>query len=258
MGTTNSTYQRNTVVNESIQKSYNNVQYNNELICKSSCVNINSDVYITIENSNVGNINFNQQCSSQVSCVQQYDIDTLNALQYSYKNFETYQYDKQTDSSFTFNLPTFIGFSYTKIQTNVSNYSYNSVYNTTNINIKVSCESSALNQQTGTFLIIKNSNSGDINFIQEGNVYSSCISVNSNKISGNEQLENKSTLVETESGSLQWGLIIGIIFLVILIIVVIITIVVIVNQNKKSKDENVEKTVPKLILYETNEEIVEI
>ena len=184
--------------NTNIQSSYNSTNYNNDVICKASCENIQNNIYLVIENSLTGDINFNQTCNSSMDCVVNNELEFVNNTQFT---------NEQQANATAKNKSLFIaiptkGSTYIsdiKISANTSNFSTQSSYNITNVNISKDCTSSSLNVQSDIFTIIKNSTTGDINFSQQGNATASCISTNSAKVSNYTSL--KSTQVATSEAS---------------------------------------------------------
>jgi len=229
-----------------VQNSYNSLQYNNSILCNSSCQNIADNIYLVIQNSNTGDIVFDQQCTSSVECVLLNDIEFINNLQ---ANNLIYQNIEQSTGKYLYvneNVYTVKNDITLNMNAYVENYSYQSMYVATNVDISTQCSSSSLNVQTDLFITIKNSTTGDINFSQQGNVQLSCKSLNSSKISSFTSVPNQSTVKAESKSSFNVAGLIGIIILVVLLIVIII---VIVNQNKRDKTvESKEKPKPKIII----------
>lgn len=204
--------------NTSIQSSYNSQFYNNEVICGAKCENIQSNIYVVIENSTTGNINFNQTCNTQLNCIQENQIEFLNNTQASSKQF--------TESESTLEegiIPT-IGYNSRRVTANASNYSLQSIYNMTNINITKNCQSSSLNIQSDIFTIIKDSTTGDINFTQSGNATASCISTNSAKVSNYNILVNDQTAKSKATASVKGFMGLFLLFIAFIFIIIFIFI----------------------------------
>lgn len=230
--------------NTNIQTMYNVTQYNNELICSSSCVDRINDVYIIIENSEVGDINFDQECSSYAYCVSEYDIAYINTIQQTNANY-TEQSTTKTPIPNTFGLDT----SDTDIYIRSFNYNLQSTYNATYINISTNCKSNVNNVQENIYITVKNSKTGDINFTQKGNSTLSCESVNSTKAT-----EGQSLLSDSESSSIVKEdiristIIILSIFIVFFIVLIIVVYFSIKNDNN---NEKYKKNIPKSIKIQT-------
>lgn len=236
-----------------VQNSYNSLQYNNTILCNSSCVNISDNIYLIIQNSETGDIVFDQQCTSTVECVLIKDIEYINNLQannFIFENIErstgSYIYVNENvykvNSDITLNMNAY-----------VENYSYQSMYVLTNVDISTQCSSSSLNVQTDLFITIRNSKTGDINFSQQGNVQLSCKSLNSSKNSSYTALKNQSTVKAESKSSFN---IFGIVGIVLLIVLLIVLIIVITRKDKPEKSSKIEeKPKPKIITETTDQNV---
>jgi len=222
MGQTNTKVTANSN-NTNIQTSYNSTNYNNEVICQAKCENIQSNIYLVIEGSETGNINFNQTCNSELNCITTNEIEFINNTQVS-----NIQFAESVASAEFGAFPT-IGYQDTDLTANSTNYSLQSVYNITNINITKNCNSSSLNVQADIFTIIKDSRTGDINFTQSGNATATCTSTNSAKVSNYNALSNDQT-AKSEAKRTAKGL--GGIFLIIFALLLIFIFVGMFLVNK--------------------------
>jgi len=200
--------------NVNIQNMYNSTQYNNDIICESLCTDLISDSYILIENSTVGDINFDQECQSDASCVLQYDIEYINSMQQQNINFSSVETEK-------FAIPNTTGVSTddADIYIRVNNYNLQSSYTSTSISINTTCKSIVNNVQEDLFITIKNSNTGDINFTQKGNASLSCSSVNDAKSSESVNLINNQELQTIVKNDIQNAGYIALLFFIIISII---------------------------------------
>lgn len=237
MGNTSSGSYNGSQTNVNIQNMYNSTQYNNSILCESSCTDLINDSYIIIENSTVGNINFDQECQSDASCVLEYDIEYINSMQQQNINFSSVESEK-------FAIPNTTGVSTddADIYVRVFNYNLQSSYTSTSININTTCKSVVNNVQEDIFITIKNSTTGDINFTQKGNASLSCASVNDAKSSESVNLINNQELQGIVKNDVQNA---GLIAILFFSIVVLIFGLYIIFGFKKEEPLSVEK--PKTI-----------
>lgn len=193
--------------NVNIQSMYNNTQFNNTILCQSSCGAEVENVYILIENSTTGDVNFVQECTSSSSCVLENDIEYINSIQQ--QNIQSSSIDVEK-----FAIPNTTGASKedTDIYVRVRNFDVQSSYTATTVNINTTCKSVVNNVQENIYLVIKNTTTGDVNFTQKGNTVSSCSSVNSSKSSETVNLLNTEESLEVVKENVQFSSIIGIIF----------------------------------------------
>lgn len=200
--------------NVNIQNMYNVTQYNNEIICESVCTNNINESYILIENSTVGDINFNQECTSEVTCVLENDIEYINSMQQ--QNIQFSSSEKET-----FAIPNTTGVSTddADIYVRVYNYNLQSSYTSTSININTTCKSIVNNIQENIYIVIKDSTTGDINFTQKGNTSTSCSSVNDAKSSESVNLLNNQQMQEVVQNDIRNASFIAILFFIILSII---------------------------------------
>lgn len=258
MGTVYSTNQNGATVNELIQQSYNTVQINNEFLAFSKCTNITEDIYIKIDNSTTGNINFNQQCSTMVQLLNANNIEYINGLQTLNSNYTNYSVNTELYENGVYVGTVPIKTEYSK---NLSSYAYNYssqyLFNSTVISLSSQCNVSSLNIQTDVFLVIKNSTTGDINFIQEGNVNLSCISANSGKYPAINSLSYNSQILENDiSTTKNYIIIFSIIFIVLLVVIIIVVAIIIIKKNKNENENDDKKEKPKIITYQNDNDII--
>jgi len=238
MGNTTSSGSYNgSQTNVNIQNIYNSTQYNNSILCQSLCTDLINDSYILIENSTVGDINFDQECESQASCVLEYDIEYINSIQQQNIDFSSSEKEK-------FAIPNTTGVSTSDadIYVRVFNYNLQSSYTSTSININTTCKSVVNNVQEDIFITIKDSTTGDINFTQKGNATLSCASVNDAKSSESVNLINNQELQAIVKSDIQNA---GYIALLFFAIVTIIFGLYIIFGFKK--EENIPLEKPKTI-----------
>lgn len=204
-----------TSYNSSVQTSYNVTQYNSSIVCDSKCQNTQSDFYIVIENSKVGSITFDQQCSADATCAQQNDIQIINTLQATNKQSSEAKAESNTP------VVPYVGtFKSVDLTSEARNYSIMSSYNAAYININMGCVSTSINTQENVFITVKDSTTGDINFTQKGNATLSCQSINSAKFTNNVTLENDQTAVAESKDIVTLFGSFGIIILIIIIAVI--------------------------------------
>jgi len=176
-----------------------------------------------------------------VNCIQFNDIEFLNAVQSANFNYENEQF-----INYTVPIDTEDGVTMTS---NVNNYSYISLYNTSSINISTQCENISFNLNTDSFITIKNSTTGDINFVQEGNVKTSCISVNASKVSNLSYLQDNISMLSAQVSTSTNYLIVAIVVFVLLGITVFVSLFVVLFKKPKTKISD-DKPRAKIVLYE--------
>ena len=216
----------------SIQDSKNITQYNSELFCGANCEDNISNVYLTIENSNVGNIIFNQECSATVECYQQNDIEIINNIQMTNTQVSEASADNDVKAPFLG-----ISASYSYITTEARNYSLASSYIASYININMTCISTSINNISDVVITIKDTTSGDIEFVQKGSSTTSCQSINSAKVSNSVTLVNDQTAISESSNSVGGFSIGGLIALLVIAAIIIATIKVLGNKSGQQQKQ---------------------
>jgi len=226
--------------NVNIQSMYNVTQYNNTILCNSECTNNINDVYILIENSNVGDINFDQQCNSEATCVLENDIAYINSIQQANSVY-------YSESSTKTAIPNTTGLSTDDVDIYIrsTNYNVQSTYVSNHINISTLCRSTVNNVQESIYIIIKNSTTGNIDFVQKGNTVLSCESVNSTKTTETVNLVSTPDLQKTTREYINFTMYIG------ASVVTIISIVLILFLIFYKRDINNKIEVPKTINIKT-------
>jgi len=237
MGNAESGSYNGSQTNVNIQNMYNNTQFNNTILCQSKCGNEVENVYILIENSTTGDVNFVQECTSTSSCVLENDIEYLNSIQQQNIQYSSTDVEK-------FAIPNTTGASKddSDIYVRVRNFNLQSSYTSTTININTTCKSVVNNIEENIFLVIKNTTTGDVNFTQKGNTVSSCSSVNSSKSSETLNLIDTQESLQIVKETVQFSAIIGVIFFVIFSFLIFIYFTFF---TKTKKEEYIEK--PKTI-----------
>jgi len=210
----------------SIQDSKNITQYNSDLFCGADCKDNISNVYLTIENSNVGNITFNQECSATVECYQQNDIEIINNIQMTNTQVSEASADNDVKAPFLG-----VANSYSDITTEARNYSLASSYIASYININMACISTSINNISDVVITIKDTTSGDIEFVQKGSSTTSCQSINSAKVSNSVTLVNDQTAISESSNSVGGFSIGGLIALLVIAAIIIAAIKVLGNKS---------------------------
>lgn len=222
--------------NSTIQDSKNITQYNSEVICNASCTGSISNIYLTIENSNVGNISFDQECEAELDCYQKNDIEIINNVQMTNTQVS------ETTSENVVKQPLLgISTSLSIVESTSKNYSLASSYNATYINVNMGCVSTSINEISDVVIIIKDSNTGDVDFVQKGSATTSCQSVNSAKVTNTVSLVNDQTAI-SESSNTVGGL--GLAGLIVLLVIAFIIIAVIRGLSNKSKNSSQESCNP--------------
>lgn len=223
--------------NVNIQNMYNSTQYNNEIICQSKCTANINNTYILIENSTVGDINFDQECTSSVFCVLENDISYLNSLQQ-----QSIQYSSTEVEKFAIPNTTGVDTDDADIYVRVNNYNLQSSYTSTTISINTTCNAIVDNVQQNIFIVIKDSTTGDINFTQKGNATSSCASVNDAKFSESVNLLSSQDLQEIIKNDIQNPT-----FIILLFFIIFSTIFILFLSFGMKREESKEVEKPKTI-----------
>jgi len=227
--------------NSSIQDSKNITQYNSEIICDVKCTDNISNIYLIIENSNVGNITFNQECETTLTCYQQNDIEIINNIQMTNTQVSEATADNEVKTSFLG-----MSASYADVTSEAKNYSLASSYIATYININMACVSTSLNNISDVVVTIKDTTTGNIEFVQKGNATTSCQSINSAKVSNSVSLVNDQTAVAESSNAVGGFSLAGLIALLIVAGILIAAIKVLGNKSTQQQSCNVQngKTIP--------------
>lgn len=217
----------------SIQDSKNITQYNSELFCGADCIDNISNVYLTIENSNVGNITFNQECSATVECYQQNDIEIINNIQMTNTQVSEATADNDVKAPF-------LGManSYADITTEARNYSLASSYIASYININMTCIATSINNISDVVITIKDTTTENIEFVQKGSSTTSCQSINSAKVSNSVTLVNDQTAISESSNSVGGFSIGGLIALLVIAAIIIAAIKVLGNKNGQQQPQS--------------------
>ena len=217
----------------SIQDSKNITQYNSELFCGANCEDNISNVYLTIENSNVGNIIFNQECSATVDCYQQNDIEIINNIQMTNTQVSEATADNDVKAPF-------LGManSYSDINTEARNYSLASSYIASYININMSCIATSINNISDVVITIKDTTTDNIEFVQKGSSTTSCQSINSAKVSNSVTLVNDQTAISDSSNSVGGFSIGGLIALLVIAAIIIAAIKVLGNKSGQQQPQS--------------------
>lgn len=210
----------------SIQDSKNITQYNSEVLCDAKCDDNISNVFLTIENSNVGNITFNQECSATVDCYQKNDIEIINNIQMTNTQVSEATADNDVKAPFLG-----VSNSYADITSEAKNYSLASSYIATYININMACISTSLNNISDVVITIKDTTTGNIEFVQKGSATTSCQSINSAKVSNSVTLVNDQTAISESSNSVGGFSIGGLIALLIIAAIILAAIKVLGNKS---------------------------
>lgn len=186
------------VVNKAVVNTYQSA----ENVCTADCSQIISGVDIILEGSTTGDITFQQKCTANASC------SMTNALENVVTEFQkaTATADSQTPI-----LP--IGF-----QINVSSSSTeNDIRNELKQVLENQCNAN-IDQVTEDIMIwAKNSTTGDIGFIQNGNASANCVMDNAGRMQLSMQQVGEATAT---SGNL-FGGIIALIIIVVIILAII-------------------------------------
>lgn len=198
--------------NASIQDSKNITQFNSELLCESKCEGNINNIFIVIENSTVGNINFVQQCNASTTCYQQNDIEIINTVQMT----NTQTSDASASNEYKAGFIPFIGVAAADVYSKAKNWNLASSYIASYININMNCVATSINTISDVFVIIKDTETGDINFTQQSDATLSCQSINSAKVSNTVTLVNDQTATASSSNSVKGLGLIGLIVLLIL------------------------------------------
>lgn len=215
--------------NLNIQSSYNVTEYNATLICNSKCEDLQSNIYVIIENSEVGNITFDQECNSTAECNQTNDLQVVNSVQVA--NSQVAAASASNEESI---FPYVGAYNDTEVTATSRNYSIMSAYNGTFIMINMNCNSTSANVQENIFVVLKDSKSGDITFSQKGDASLSCQSINSAKVSNQVSLTNDQT-AESEASNTVVGF--GLFGLIFIVIIILIIAGVAKGVSKKKKEE---------------------
>lgn len=216
----------------SIQDSKNITQYNSEIICNGTCTDSISNIYLVIENSNVGNIVFNQECEAKVECYQQNDIEIINNVQMTNTQVSEASANNEVKQSWLG-----MSASYADIKSQAKNYSLASSYIASYININMGCVSTSVNEISDVIIMIKDSTTGDIEFVQKGSATTSCQSINSAKVSNSVTLVNDQTATAESSNAVGGFGLAGLIALLIIAGIIIASLKVLSNQSKNQQQQ---------------------
>lgn len=223
--------------NASIQDVKNITQFNSQILCNASCTNEFTNVFIVIENSTVGDINVVQECETNLDCYQQNDIEIINNVQVT----NTQTAEAKASNELKGPIP-YIGLAnVSNITAKTRNWSVMASYNATYININMNCVSTSYNQIDTVFLIIKDTETGDINFTQKGAAATSCQSINSAKVSNSVSLVNNQT-AKSEASNSVGGL--GLAGLIVLLVIAGIVIAGLKAAGNKDKSQQQKPITP--------------
>lgn len=203
----------NTSVNKSTQTTLNQIMQTSTASCSATCVQIQSGNVVFINDSNTGNITFNQTCTVNAQCT------INNAVEAS---ATTVQKAIQNGSAKT---SWFGGFG-VNTAINLSNQEIKNMITQT---LNSTCNNGVSQVQTGNLVYVNNSNTGDIGFNQDSDLVSTCV-LNNNARGVVSSTQSADQTANTGAAGLA-----GIIILVIIIIVIIV-IIALVSSNKKKKN----------------------
>jgi len=208
MGAVSSTIQSNnqTVLNSISQTASAN--------CSATCNQTQTGNTVFITGSNVGNIQFNQECTVDAKCQIDQSIEAA----------ATAVLDSKQSASAKPGF--FLGLA--QANTNVQ-LSKQDIKNIIQTKIDSTCDNGSTQVQSANLIYVQNSTTKDIGFNQNSNVTSQCVITNIAKGTAEATAKNDQF---AQAGGLGGGLIAAI----ILIIVIIIVVVALVAANKKKKE----------------------
>lgn len=212
MGAVSSTVQTNN------QKSLNSITQASTASCTTTCNQIQSGNTIFITGSNVGNVQFNQQCTVDAKC----QID--NSVAASAKSLLDSKQNGTAKPGF------FLGLA--QVNSNVQ-INQQDMENIIKQKLDSACNNGATQVQTANLIYVQNSTTKDIGFNQNSDVTSQCILSNLAKGTAEATATNDQF---AQAGGFGGGLIAGLIVLII-IIVVIIALVSASNKKKQQKQQ---------------------
>lgn len=205
--------QVNTTVNKSTQSTLNNIMQTSTAACSATCTQIQSGNVVFINNSNTGNITFNQTCTVNAQCT------INNAVEASANTVQKAIQNGSAKSSW------FGGFG---INTAV-NLTNQEIVNMITQSLNSTCNNGVTQVQEGNLIYVNNSTTGDIGFNQESNVNSTCV-LNNNARGVVASTQSADQVASAGAAGL------GIIIAIIIIIIVIIVIIALVRGlNKKNE-----------------------
>lgn len=205
--------QVNTTVNKSTQKTLNNIMQTSTAACSATCTQIQSGNVVFINNSNTGNITFNQTCTVNAQCT------INNSIEASASTVQKAIQNGSAKSSW------FGGFA---VNTAI-NLTNQEIVNTITQSLNSTCNNGVTQVQEGNLIYVNNSTTGDIGFNQESNVNSTCV-LNNNARGTVAATQSADQVASSGAAGL------GIIIAIIIIIIVIIVIIALVRGLNKKND----------------------
>jgi hypothetical protein len=204
-------------LNNTAQTTLNQVYQTANQSCVASCSNVQSGNTVFLDGSTTGNITFDQTCSASASC-------TINT---TLDNLVTQLQQAQQSNANTSTL--FGGLNMMSLASNVSNQS---TTNQVQQIMNTVCQADVNNLQSDNMVYARNSTTGDIAFVQNGNAQADCIMTNL-AIAKADQ-----TQAATQSNTITSG---GI-GAMIVIAIIIVALVLISSRKKKDTDQTTPPT----------------
>lgn len=204
--------------NKVVQTSLNTITQQAEANCTANCTQIQSGNTVIIENSTVGDIQFIQQCEVDATCHISNTLDAAaKAIQGSLQNASA--------------QPSWF---YPGVQINsAKNNTVQEVRNDLEQKLTSACAATVTQVQTGNLIYAKNSQTGDIGFIQSADLQQSCYLDNSAKaVAATTQKADQFA----QAGGIGAGLIAIVLLVVVLIIGIAIVFLFLRNRNRAKKE----------------------
>jgi len=208
-----------TAKNSLYQSSLNTISQQAEANCTANCTQIQSGNTVIIENSTVGDIQFIQECTVDATCQIENTLDaTAKTIQDSLQRGEAQP-----------------GWFYTGVQINESrNKTVQEVRQDIEQRLQSACNATVSQVQTGNLIYAKNSQTGDIGFIQSADLRQNCYLDNSAKAVATTTQKSDQF---AQAGGIGAGLIAAILLIVIAIIVIAVVFIIISRRRRQRKEE---------------------
>lgn len=151
-------------VNQSKQKTLNDVYQKSEQTCSASCSNVQSGNTVFLDGTTSGDITFKQVCSASASCVMNNTVQSvLEALQ-------SLKQKNKTEANMFGG-----GFNHMSVNLNLSDQE---LENRVKQIVSSNCTADVDNLQSDNMVYARNSTTGNITFEQNGNAQADCIMTN--------------------------------------------------------------------------------